>query len=101
MIQHWAACFLLSKPWRRNHRDSITDMLVTLNWQTLEERTKQSCLMLMFKFMNNLIHVPDQYLPFLFCATSTRANYPLNSCTSMPGLTDTEIYFTSNSGTVW
>ena len=33
--------------------------------------------MLLFKFVNKLIYVPNQYLPVLSPATSTRANYPL------------------------
>ena len=32
MVQHRAARFVLNKPWRRNHRDSITKMLQSLNW---------------------------------------------------------------------
>ena len=67
----------LNRPWRRNHRDSITEMLVELKWPTLEDRRKQARLMLLFKFVNKLIYVPNQYLPVLSPATSTRANHPL------------------------
>ena len=77
MIQHRAARFVLNRPWRRNHRDSITEMLVELKWPTLEDRRKQARLMLLFKFVNKLIYVPNQYLPVLSPATSTRANHPL------------------------
>ena len=77
MIQHRAACFVLNRPWRRNHRDSITEMLVELKWPTLEDRRKQARLMLLFKFVNKLIYVPNQYLPVLSPATSTGANHPL------------------------
>jgi len=38
MLQHRAARFVLNRPWRRNCRDSVTDMLTTLNWQPLEKR---------------------------------------------------------------
>ena len=55
MIQHRVACFVLNKPWRRNCRDSITNMLLTLKWPSLEERRKQSRQMLLFKFINELI----------------------------------------------
>jgi len=72
MIQHCAARFVLNKPWRRNCRDSVTDMLTTLNWQTLEKRRKQSRLILLFKFTNSLIYVPNQYLPALFLLQGTR-----------------------------
>ena len=52
-------------------------MLTTLNWQALEKRRKQSHLMLLFKFFNSLIYVPNQYLPALSPVTSTSANHPL------------------------
>ena len=74
MLQHRAARFVLNRPWRRNCRDSVTDMLTTLNWQTLEKRREQSRLTLLFKFTNSLIYVPNQYLPVLSPVTSTRAN---------------------------
>ena len=36
MIQHRAARFVLNRPWTRGHHDSITEMLCTLEWTTLE-----------------------------------------------------------------
>ena len=77
MVQHRAARFVLNRPWRRDCRDSVTDMLTTLHWQTLEKRRKQSRLMLLFKFTNSLIYVPNLYLPALSPVASTRANHPL------------------------
>ena len=47
MIQHRAARFVLNKPWRRHHRDSITEMLNELNWPSLQERRKQARLILL------------------------------------------------------
>ena len=58
MIQHHAAKFVLNKPWRKNHRDNITDMLQSLNWLSLEKRRRDSRLILLFKFLNRLIHIP-------------------------------------------
>ena len=49
-------------------------MLVELKWPTLEDHRKQA---LLFKFANKLINVPNQYLPVLSPATSTRTNNPL------------------------
>jgi len=77
MIQHCTARFVLNKPWRRNCRDSITNMLLTLKWPSLKERRKQSCLTLLFKFINKLIYIPSQYLPVLSPATHTRSNHSL------------------------
>ena len=75
MIQHRAARFVLNKPWRRNYRDSITEMLQTLNWSSLEKRRKQSRLILLFKFLNNMIHIPTEYLPTPSPLTNTRSNH--------------------------
>ena len=77
MIQHGAARFVLNRPWKRNCRDRITNMLLTLKWPSLEELRKQSHLMLLFKFINELIYNPRQYLPVLSPATYTRSNQPL------------------------
>ena len=56
-------------------------MLVELKWPTLEDRRKQARLMLLFKFVNKLIYVPNQYLPVLSPATSTRAKPSLEAIT--------------------
>ena len=77
MLQHRAARFVLTNlaAWRRNHRDSITDMLMTLKWLSLENRRRHSRLILLFKFVNKLIHIPTQYLPVPSPLTTTRANH--------------------------
>ena len=42
MIQHQAAAwFILNKPWHKITRDSITHMLKTLKWPTLENHTER------------------------------------------------------------
>ena len=41
MIQHYAAHFVLNKPWHRQQQnDSITVMLANLKWPSLENRRK-------------------------------------------------------------
>ena len=75
MLQHRAARFVLNKPWRRNHRDSITDMLITLKWPSLENHRRHLRLTLLFKFVNKMIHIPTQYLPASSPITTTRANH--------------------------
>ena len=43
MIQYYAACFVLNKPWHRQQQnDSITDILTYLKWPCLEVRKKVS-----------------------------------------------------------
>ena len=75
MLQHRAARFvLLYKPWRRNHRHSITDMLMILKWPSFENRRRHSCLILLFKLVNKLIYIPTQYFPVPSPLTTTRAN---------------------------
>ena len=75
MIQHRAARFILNKPWRRNNRDSITDMLRSLNWPSLQEHRRHSHLFLFFKFLNGMVHIPIQYLPARSPLTITRSNH--------------------------
>ena len=60
VIQHHAARFILNKPWKKNHRDSITDMLQSLNWPLLKKRRRHLHIILLFKFVNRLIHIPTQ-----------------------------------------
>ena len=43
--------------------DSITEMLHTLEWTTLETQRIHSRLLLLFKILNHYISIPDQYLP--------------------------------------
>ena len=35
MVQHRAARFVLNKPWKRHHHNSITEILQELNWPSL------------------------------------------------------------------
>ena len=34
-IPHRAVCYVLNQPWRRNVRDSINSLLLSLEWPTL------------------------------------------------------------------
>ena len=63
MIQHRAARFALNRPWIRGHHDSITEMLCTLEWTTLETQRSHSHLLMLIKILNHHISIPDQYLP--------------------------------------
>ena len=80
---HHAMWFVLNKLWRRNHRDSITDMLITLKWPSLENRRRHLRLTLLFKFINKMIHIPTQYSPAPSPITTTRANHK-SLCNCMP-----------------
>ena len=54
MVQHRAARFVTGQPWRRNNRDSITNILENLQWPTLQERHKTARLVLLYKVLHNL-----------------------------------------------
>ena len=77
MIQHRATQVVLNKPWRKTSYDSITDMLTTLGWPTLQECRQHARLMLLFKLTNNLLSIPSNYLPSPSPLTSTRAQHKL------------------------
>ena len=77
MIQHRAARFVLSQPWNRHHRDSISEILHKLEWPSLQARRKQARLTFLFKTLNNLVYIPNQYLPSLFPVAATRSHHPL------------------------
>ena len=72
-IQRRAARFVLQKYHRT---ESVSAMLNTLQWDTLEKRRQVASLILLYKLQNNIIAVnPDQYLsPAL--PTNTRAYHP-------------------------
>ena len=63
MVQHRAARFVTGIPWRRDQRDSITDILRALNWPTLQKRRQQARLVLLFKILKDFLTVPSSNLP--------------------------------------
>ena len=48
MGQHRAAHFVTGKSWRRDQRDSITNILTTLNWPTLQQCRREARLVLLY-----------------------------------------------------
>ena len=77
MIQHRAARFVLNRPWTRGHHDSITEMLCTLEWTTLETQRSHSRLLFLFKILNHHISIPDRYLPVRNLSQITRCNHQI------------------------
>ena len=51
------------------------NMLRSLNWPSLEERRRHSHLILLFKFLNGMIHIHIQYLPAQSPLKITRMNH--------------------------
>ena len=74
MIQHRAARFILNKPWHRNERDNITQMIFELSWPTLQHCRKCTQLTLLHKLLHQHLIIPDYYLPSPSPCLSTR-NY--------------------------
>ena len=59
MVQHRAARFVTRQPWRRNNRDSITNILENLQWSTLQEHRKSARLVLLYKVLHDLLIIPN------------------------------------------
>ena len=72
MIQHRAACYVLG--WEKNSRDSITAMLSSLRWPSLQLRIKWATLILLFKVLHGFLVISPEYLPVL-SMTKMRANH--------------------------
>ena len=64
-VQHRAAKFVLNRPWQRNVRDSISEMLESLKWPTPKQRRKCARLILLYKIVHNFVKIPAEYLPVL------------------------------------
>ena len=74
MIQHRAARFVLNRPWRRYHLDSMTCMLTELQWPTLQTLRSNARLILLYKLIHHHQLIPNQYLP-IPAFPITRANH--------------------------
>ena len=77
MVQHRAACFVTNKPWSHNDNDSVIKMLFDLKWPSLQSHRKYLRLILLFKIINHLLLIPNQYLPPPAKVKNTKANHPL------------------------
>ena len=73
MIQHRAACYALNQPWRRNVRDSINSLLLSLKWPTLQLRRENTRIILLYKIINHIIQIPINYYPIPSPVTTTRS----------------------------
>ena len=80
MIQRRAARFVFSN---YHHRESVTQMLNKLNWDTLERRRRTASLLLMYKIHHNQIAVnQDQVITPM--APNTRRSYHPNKYQRLP-----------------
>ena len=79
MVQHRAAHFVTGKPWRRDQRDSITGILRTLNWPTLQKCHQQARLVLLFIIPNDFLTAPSSNLSTRSSVLRTASLTTLNS----------------------
>ena len=73
MIQHRAARYVLNQPWRRNVRDSINSLLLSLKWPTLQLHRESTRILLLYKIINYIIQIPINYFPIPSPVTTTRS----------------------------
>ena len=65
MVQHRGARFVTNTPHQRHSGEhtSVTGIIKDLGWTSLEERRKNSRLVMMYRVVNNLVEVPKSYHP--------------------------------------
>ena len=79
-VQRSAACYVLND---YHYTSSVSHMIKTLNWQTLEQRRINSSLTLLYKIEHHLIYVDHQHLTTTrhlnFLVPFSRTTYHQNS----------------------
>ena len=73
MVQRRAARYVLN---RYHNTSSVTEMLNTLNWPTLQDRRCHARLTMMYKIANGLISI-DSANQLIHTTRSTRRNHPM------------------------
>ena len=74
MLQNCVASFVLKRPcWRRYHH-SVSYMISTLNWQSLQTRRRNAQLILLYKVFHDYQTISHQHLPTQ-ATLNTRSNH--------------------------
>ena len=74
ILQNHVARFVFNRPWRRHYHDSVSSMISTLNWQSLQTRRSSARLILLYKIFYDYQIIPHQYLPTT-APLNTRSNH--------------------------
>ena len=74
MLQNRAARFVFNRPWRRHYHDSVSSIISTLNWQSLQTRRRNARLILLYKIFHDYQIIPHQHLPTP-APLNTRSNH--------------------------
>ena len=70
MVQRRAACFVLDCYERKA---SVTDMILQLKWDTLEQRRLKARTGMMYRILHNLVVIPANHLIYSTVNTGQRA----------------------------
>ena len=62
-VQNAGARFVMNQPHRRNVRDSVSQLITSLGWKSLQERRQLTSLTFLYKMQNGLVEIPSHYLP--------------------------------------
>ena len=62
-VQRVAARFVTRRPYRRSAPDSVTELLSSLGWESLETRRQKASLTALFKMVNGHVQIPVEYHP--------------------------------------
>ena len=73
MIRLRTAGFVSNQSFRRNFRDSISSLLLSLKWPTLQLHRESTRLILLYKIINPILQSSANYLPTPSPITTTRS----------------------------
>ena len=76
-IQRNAARFVANKPFNPYQPDSVTSIIKTLKWQSLQQQRQRFDLVLLYRVVHGLVAVPASYLPTPATVCSTRQSNSL------------------------
>ena len=101
MIQHKAARYIFNQPWRRNVRDSVSLLLESLCWPSLQRRRENTRLILLYKIINDFLHIPSSYHPVPSPFTATRSSNDIKFLHYQPNIDCYKYSFFPRTIPVW
>ena len=76
-VQRNAARWVTNQPYNPHNRTSVTEMINSLKWPSLQQRRVWADVTLMYKVVNCLIAVPVNYHPITATIRSTRRSHSM------------------------
>ncbi len=71
-VQRNAARFVASKPFNPHKPDSVSSIITSLQWPSLQQRRQRYEVVLLYRVVHGLVAVPASYLPTPALVRSTR-----------------------------